>query len=411
MNILMLVQIFETPADNGSDRHYFFAKELAKKGNRLKVITSNIDYKKASKRFDTLKPVSKWYSGVEVLYAPVFSMFRGSYFKRVIFYLSFIFSSFIELMKSSKTSDLIYGVSPPLTVPLVCAIVAKFRKLPFVLEVCDVWPDAAVHSGVLKNKIVIWVARKIEIFCYKNAAHIVCLTEGIEKNIIEKGISSSKISVVTNGVDLELFTTVESVKTSRIKSSLGLDNKFVAMYLGAHGKYNALGTIIESAKNLRDDKNIMFFFVGDGEEKAKLKTMVSEENLANVLFHESVNRVNAVEILSVADCFLLPNLAGDFFKVNLPNKLFDFLASGRPVIVSGHVESAVLVKKINAGFVLDAEDPMQLSKSIEAVYSMPAGERRKLGENGAVYVRSHYDRKMHVNQLSDIFTRVLHDVK
>lgn len=403
----MLVQIFETPEDNGSDRHYFFAKELVKRGNKVKVITSNIDYKKASKRFDTRKPISQRYSGVDVLYAPVFSMFRGSYFKRVIFYISFIISSFIELMRSSKSSDLIYGVSTPLTVPFVCAIVAKFRRVPFIFEVSDVWPDAAVHSGVLTNKIVIAIARKIELFCYKHAEHIVCLTEGIEKNIIGKGDFASKTTLVTNGVDLELFKTVESVKTSSIKSSLGLNNKFVAMYLGAHGKYNALETLVESARNLRDDKNIIFVFIGDGEEKAKLEMMVSEDKLNNVLFLGSVKRTKAVEILSVADCFLLPNLVGDFFKGNLPNKLFDYLASARPIIVSGHVESGVLVEKINAGFVLDAEDSMQLSNSIKTVYSMSAAERHKLGENGNIYVRSHYDREKHVDQLSCIFTGVL----
>jgi glycosyltransferase involved in cell wall biosynthesis len=409
MNILMLVQLFETPEDNGSDRNYFFAKELVKKGNKVKVITSNIDYKKASKRFDTKASFTKQYSGVDVLYAPVYSNFRGSYFKRVIFYISFILSSFIELIKSSKTADLIYGVSTPLTVPFICAIVAKLRKLPFIFEVTDVWPDAAVHSGILKNKIVIFIAQKIEFFCYKNATHIICLTEGIENNIKEKGISSLKISLVTNGVDLDLFRTIDSDKTIFIKSSLGLSNKFVAMYLGAHGKYNALDTIVKSAMNLKDDKDIMFVFVGDGEEKSILERMVSEQNLSNVLFLSSVNRTRAVEILSVADCFLLPNLAGDFFKGNLPNKLFDYLASARPIIVSGHVESADLVKKIDAGFVLDAEAPDQLSNAIKNLSSMTPEERNLLGENGSVYVRRHYDRKKHVEQVSHIFTDALYD--
>ena len=408
MNIVMLVQSFETPEDNGSDRHYFFAKELVKTGNKVKVITSNIDYKKASRRFDTLWPVSKHYYGFDVLYAPVFSKFRGSKFKRVIFYISFIISSFLELMKSSKTADLIYGVSNPLTVPFICVLVAKFRKLPFVFEVSDVWPDAAIHTGVLTNKIVIWVAQKIEFFCYKNATHIVCLTEGIQENITKKDTSSSKISVVTNGVDLELFTAVNDSKTSNIKKSLGLNKKFVAMYLGAHGKYNSLDTIINAAKALRDNESVMFVFVGDGDEKARLESTVLEEKLSNVLFLGSVNRKKAVEILSVADCFLLPNLAGDFFKCNLPNKLFDYLASERPIIVSGQVESGVLVEKINAGFVLNAEDSAQLSSKILAILRMSSGERQILGANGGEYVRYYYDRKKHVNQLTDIFSEALY---
>ena len=102
MNILMMVQIFETPEDNGSDRHYFFAKEFVKKGDKVNVITGNIDYKRACRRFDTNRSLSKNYSGIDVLYAPVFPNFRGSYFKRSLYYLSLIMSSFLALMKSSR---------------------------------------------------------------------------------------------------------------------------------------------------------------------------------------------------------------------------------------------------------------------------------------------------------------------
>ena len=129
MNILILTQLFETPEDNGSDRNYFFTRGLVEKGISVKVITSNIDYKRATRRFNTKRVVSKTYSGVEVIYTPVFSHFRGSYFKRFIFYCSFVYSSFTELIKSSKSSDLIYGISTPLTVPLLCAVIAKIRKI------------------------------------------------------------------------------------------------------------------------------------------------------------------------------------------------------------------------------------------------------------------------------------------
>ena len=128
MKILFLVQIFETPNDNGSDRMFFFAKNLVKKGHIVRVITGNIDYKNAVPRFNTRKSVHKNYEGVEVVYTPVFTNFRGSFFKRFIFYVSYIFSSLWELLKSSKNTDLIYGVSTPLTVPFISAIISNLEE-------------------------------------------------------------------------------------------------------------------------------------------------------------------------------------------------------------------------------------------------------------------------------------------
>lgn len=402
-----MVQIFETPQDNGSDRHYFFAKELVKRGNGVTVITGNIDYKRGIRRFRQSGSVLRRHEGVDVLYAPVFVDFRGSYFKRSLYYISFIISALLSLIKSSRNSDVIYAASPPLTVPLVCSIISKLRDLPLILEVCDVWPDAAIHTGVLRNKLLVWIARRIEMFCYKRADHIICLTRGIQENIVDKGIDISKTSLVTNGVDVDLFKAVDSQSTLNLKSDLGLGNKFIAMYLGAHGRYNALHTIVEAAKHLEFEDNITLLLVGDGEEKNRLKAMASQEQLKNLQFLDPVARKDSVGLLSVADCFLLPNLSGDFFEVNLPNKLFDYLASERPVIVSGFVESGLVVKQAGAGFVLDPEEPMQLADVIKEVSHMAVGQRTQLGKNGGRYVRAHYDRRKHVAVVSGVIERVI----
>jgi len=402
MNIVIVTQLFETLEDNGSDRLLFFAQNLVNKGNSVKIITGNFDYKAGKKRFDSKKKVFKKVCGIDVIYVPVYSNIRRSYFRRFLFYVSFIFSCFKEVTISAKRADVIWAISTPLTVPFVCAIVSRIKKIPLVSEITDVWPDAAVHSGVVKNRFIIGLAKKMEMFCYKSSNSIICLTDGIKQNILNKGIQSSKIFLITNGVNIDLFDNLSSNNMSNTRVSLGLEKKFIAMYLGAHGKYNSLDTIIEAANELRHDESIVFVLVGDGEQKTHLQNLVNNKNLNNVIFHSPVKRIDAPQLLSIADCFLLPNLAGEFFQGNLPNKVFDYLASSRPVIVAGRVESADLVEKIKAGFVVDAENHKKLANTIKMVSIMDEAEREDIGLRGGIYVRKNYDRNIHADIMSTI---------
>ena len=209
---------------------------------------------------------------------------------------------------------------------------------------------------------------------------------------------------MTNGVDVELFGETGINRQANIRKTLAIEGKFVAMYLGAHGKYNSLDTIVKAAIQLKAYNKIIFLFVGDGEQKKHLEQLVFEEKLDNVVFHPPIKRRDAPAMLSAANCFLLPNLSGDFFKGNLPNKVFDFLAASRPIIVAGRVESANLVKKIGAGFVVDAEDPDQLAAEIKMVSELPVKERNVIGKRGGEYVRSQFNRKHQADKVEAILS-------
>jgi glycosyltransferase involved in cell wall biosynthesis len=399
LNIIICAQIFETHEDNGSDRCLFFAKDLVKRGNKVKIITSNFDYKLGRNRFTEKRKFAKNIDGIDVVYVPVYSKIRGNYFKRFMFYVSFMFSCLKELIMSARNADVILSISTPLTVPFICAIVSKITKTPLVTEITDVWPDAAIHTGVISNRLIIFLAKKVEKFCYKNSISIICLTEGIQKNILDKGTPIEKTVLITNGVDINLFNNSAYQSKSTLKNSLGLENKFVAMYLGAHGKYNSLDTIIEAAILLRNERSIVFVFVGDGEQKSHLQELVAKESLNNVIFYQPVKRKDSPEFLSIANCFLLPNLKGNFFKGNLPNKVFDYLASRRPIIVSGRVESATLVEKIEAGFVVDAENPSQLANKIKMTTELTDNEREIIGNKGHDYVKTNFNRALHADKI------------
>jgi len=404
MNILCLCQLFEVGTDTGSDRLFYFCKYAASKGHNVSAITSNVDYKNARVKIPGEKgTISRSIEGVDIHYVYSYANFRGSFIKRFYYYLTYFFPSIAQSLKLKET-HVIYVTSTPLTVGLLGYIVSRLRGIPFVLEVSDVWPDAAVACGVLKNKTLIKLAYRLEMFCYKKATHIIGLSQGICNNIIAKGVDRGKLSLITNGVDFSLFNLFgDDSKRLAIRTKFGFADRFVAMYLGAHGAYNALDTIIDAALRLKDDPRFLFVFVGAGDEKPKLQRCVSEQFLTNVIFLPTIPRMESPAMLAAADAFVLPNRKGDFFTGNLPNKLFDFIASARPVVVSGAGETAELVLAAGCGRVNKAEDGKAMALALIELAEMPVEERMAMGARGRDYVLMHYDRK----RLSERFLEIL----
>lgn len=405
MNVLYLTQVFEVGTDPGSERHFFFCRYLTRLGHSACAITSNVDYKKACVRIPGGNgTVMRHIQGVEVRYVYSYSKFRGSFYRRLIYFVTYFFSSLLESMRVNKP-DVIYAVSTPLTVGLLGFIVSRIRGIPFVFEVTDVWPDAAVACNVIKNRFIIRLARSIESFCYRKAAHIIALTYGIRDNIIAKGVPADKVSVITNGVDFSLFLRHQAPVTSHsFEASMHAEpNPFIVMYMGAHGAYNALDTIIDAAIALKDELRVRFVLIGDGDAKAALQKRVITAGIQNVEFCEPVPRIEAPQILATADVFLLPNRKGGFFSGNLPNKLFDYLASARPVIVAGDGETAKVVERAGCGVVVGAEEGAAMAIAIQRMVDEPYEVRQAMGNSGKNYVMEHYDRE----KLSSEFLQIL----
>ncbi|WP_373031392.1 glycosyltransferase family 4 protein [Sulfurovum sp.] len=406
MNILYLCQVFEVGNDAGSERHFFFCKYAVSKGHSATAITSNVDYKNACVKIQGApSTISRNIEGVDIHYVYSYANFRGSFLKRFYYFLTYFISTIVQSFKVKKV-DVIYAVSTPLTVGLLGYVISRLRGIPFVFEVTDVWPDAPVACGVVKNKALIRLAHWLEMFCYKKAVHIIGLTRGICDNIITKGIDPKKVSIITNGVDFSLFNFAQDdSKRSEVRTRYGFGDKFVAMYMGAHGAYNALGTLIEAATILKHDPRFLFVFIGDGDEKPKLQQRTVDLGLTNVMFLKPVPRIESASLLSAADTFLLPNRKGEFFAGNLPNKLFDFLASARPVVVAGAGETPELVMTAECGRVGCAENSQSMAYALNELAMMPVEERMAMGARGRKYVLAHYDR----SSLSEQFLKTLTD--
>jgi glycosyltransferase involved in cell wall biosynthesis len=405
MKILLLCQIIETGESAGSERHFFFCKNAVQMGHKVTAITSNVDYKNAKVKFSNSSgSVTRLVDDVSIIYVYSYANLRGSFIKRFYYYLTYFIFSAVQSVKIEKP-DIIYAVSTPLTVGFLGYLISRIRGVPFVFEVSDVWPDAAVACGVVKNGVLINLAHWLEMFCYNKSVHIVGLTRGICDNIIKKGISKDKVSVITNGVDFSLFRFLENIDTRRVslRNQLRFGDRFVAMYMGAHGVYNSLNTILDTAILLKNDPRFLFVLVGDGDEKVKLEQRVIKLCLSNVIFLKPVPRVESPVLLACADTFLLPNRKGAFFAGNLPNKVFDYLASARPIVVSGVGETPELVVAAECGMVGDAEDAEAMAKSLVKLVEMPVKDRLAMGERGRYFVLKNYDRLT----LSERFLEIL----
>jgi glycosyltransferase involved in cell wall biosynthesis len=407
VNILCLCQIIETGSGAGSERHFYFCKYAVRKGHQATAITSNVDYKNARVKFTGKKgTISKSVEGVDIHYVYSYANFRGSFIKRFYYYVTYFFSSIREALRISKP-DVIYAVSTPLTVGLLGYLISRVRGIPFVFEVTDLWPEAAVECGVVKNKGLIKLAHWLAMFCYRKSAHIVGLGRSMCDAIIAKGIDKEKVSLITNGVDLSLFAdrSIDNAKRTAVRNQYGFGNKFVVMYMGAHGAYNALHTIIDAAKSLKDDQRFLFVFIGDGDEKPKLQQRAADNRLENIQFLPPMSRAESPGMLSAADAFALPNRKGEFFKGNLPNKLFDFLASARPIVVAGAGETPELVTAAGAGLCGPPEDSQTMASLLVELANLPEAARMAMGARGRDYVFANYDR----DRLSARFLAILSD--
>lgn len=395
MNILYLTQVFELENEFGSDRHSFHCKKFKEAGHQVTVITSNLHYRTSVPKYKTkrLRPVKINHQGMDIYYVYSPQNVIGNYRKRILYYISyFIFSLF--LLRKLKKVDMVYAVSSPLTVALLGYLMSKKLRAKLYLEIADVWPDVFIELGYLKNKWVIFFLRKMEILSYNHAHYILTLTRGVMENIQGKIGKKNKIFLIPNGVDDELFSLKKETcaDVDRLKNKLNLKNKFVCLYIGAHSAYNALDTIVEAARLLNESPEIIFVLIGSGDKKTELQQLAKEYNLRNILFLPPVSRKESPTWLQIADIFLLLNLKGEFYKMNLQNKFFDYLASSKPIIFAGMGETAEIISESKSGKVIEAENAQEMAKAILELKSLPENERMRMGANGRTYVLTHYER-------------------
>ena len=309
------------------------------------------------------------------------------------------------LLGASKVGkpDILIATSPQFFVGVAGYVISRLKQCKFVFEIRDLWPEEIVAVGAIQNRFVIWMLERLEMFLYRKADLLVPVAHGTIDVLVSRGIPRDKMVLIPNGVALDEFS--EQGKGQAVKERLGLADKFVVGYIGTHGMAHRLSTVIEAAKLLKGHTEIQFLFVGDGAEKKKLVELAQQLHLTNVTFHDQVPRSDIPSYYQSCDLCLVPLRQAELFKKNIPSKIYEIMASRRPIIVSTEGESRNLVESSGAGVGSTPENAAELAEKILMLSSRP-DLCDQMGRDGYTFALANCSR----TRLADQYLEVLNSV-
>ncbi|KAA0990383.1 glycosyltransferase family 4 protein [Dyadobacter aurulentus] len=395
MHILLIHQFFLKDHEGGGARWNEMTRAWINSGHEVTVLAGNVHYMsdfKAGK-----KPWFEEYTssgGAKVIRCLVSRNYHSGFLGRLWGYFSFVFSAlFAGIFYVRGTCDVVIVTSPPLFVGLAGWFISFVKNIPFVFEVRDLWPESAVETGVLKNRILIKLSLWLEGFLYRNAELITVLTPAFKKHLIRfKQISSEKIIVIPNAADSRLADFVMgTINRSAFRKKLGWEGRFVLIYAGAHGVANCLTQIVGAAV-LLSDTNAHFVLIGDGPEKAELINMANALELSNLTFMNPIPKEEVLKYIWASDAGMSVLKKADIFKTIYSNKTFDYFSCKKPVMLAIDGASRDLVEYAQAGIYIEPENALDFANKVRQYLNDPDLAIRH-GENGHLFVREHFDRE------------------
>lgn len=394
MRITFLCQYFPPEMGAPAARTFEHARHWASLGHDVTVITGFPNHPTG-----VIHPDYRGYlikaeeiEGIQLLRTWIYVAANKGFTKRILNFLSFFFSSFLLGALLTRRPDVVVGTSPQFFCAVAAYLLSRLKRVPFVFEVRDIWPQSPIELGVLRNPWLIRALEAIELHLYRKAALIVPVAESSRGYLLSKGIPPDKIKVIPNGIDLS-FLSAESRTPEAVRAELGLGDKFLVSYIGTHGMSHALEIVLATARQLKDDAGVHFLFVGEGAEKAKLKQLAADWQLSNVTFLNAQARDTLPAFYRASDVSLVPLKRLPLFKKVLPSKLFELMGTGCPIICSVEGEAAQLVNHSEAGLCIEPESETALLEAIQRLRYEPE-LRWQMSQNGPRFVKANYLRTM-----------------
>lgn len=398
MRILLIHQYFLEKNDGGGSRFNEMSKSWAAQGHDITVLSGMVHYSTGKKmpRYKgkfTFKD-SQFYNKVDVVRCHVSESYNASFIGRLWAYFSFVFSSiYAGIFKVNGKFDIILVTSPPLFVGITAYILSILKGISFVFEVRDLWPESAIDTGVLKNKIIIKFAYWFEGLMYRKAKLINVLTPAFKTKLIEKGVPKEKVILIPNAADFTLANEVrKDFDYEKFKNDIGLSDKFVITYVGAHGVANHLIQLLDAAEYLRDT-NVVFQLIGSGMEKEMLLNEKLKRNLDNVIFRDPIAKADVFKYILSSDMGASVLKKVDTFKTIYSNKTFDYMSCKIPTLLAIDGVSRELVEQAECGIYVEPENGLAIANGIKAIMNNPL-RLTEMGENGYEYALLHFDRSV-----------------
>jgi glycosyltransferase involved in cell wall biosynthesis len=409
MRILYIHQYFASRKGRTGTRSYEFSRYLVSRGHEVTMLTSGL----ANEEFPVCRKepcCAHEIDGIRVL--SVAAGYNDPYlgtsltgWQRLLKFYEFARAA-VQVGKGLPAPDVVFATHTPLTVGRAGLALARYFHVPFVFEVRDLWPEALVNVGALNNPLAIWWLRRMARRIYHAADHIVALSPGMKEGVVQAGVAGTKVTVIPNASDLDLFRPDLDGRAARERLALG--RRFAAIYFGAMGTANGLEYVIEAAKILaergRDD--IVLVLHGDGGKRKELENLVRRYGLTNVVFSPLVpDKGEVARLVAACDvCLTIYRAARE--RSWSPNKMFDALAAGKPVLINVAGWLKEMVEGHDCGCYVDPGRPAALAEALEALSRQPE-LCRQMGANARALAQQEFDRSLLAKRLEDVLIRVV----
>lgn len=403
MHILFLTDNFPPEVNAPASRTFEHCREWVRAGHRVTVITCAPNFPKG-KVFNGYRNrlwQTEEMEGIQVIRVWSYITANEGFVMRILDYQSFMVMAILA-SPFVRGVDVVVGTSPQLFTACAAYVVSRLKRIPFVFELRDLWPESIRAVGAIGNSRLLDALERVELFLYRKAARIVSVTHSFKRNLINRGVNADKVVVVTNGVDVSRFR--PQPRDEVLAAQLGLQGMFIAGYIGTHGLAHGLETLLEAARRLQENPNggdVRFLMLGDGANKAKLVEKARAMGLVNVVFVDSVPKEQVVRYWSLLDVSIIHLKKTDLFTTVIPSKLFECMGMGIPVLHGVAGESAEIVAKEECGQVFEPENVDALCAGIFMLKQQP-DLRERLGNNGLVAAGRYDRRELALKMLKEI---------
>ena len=384
------------------------AQDLRRMGHRVTIVTGFPNHPKGvifpgyKKRLFSVEERA----GVRIVRCWLYTSPKKTILKRLWNFASFAVTSFLAVLRLER-QDILFIVSPPLSNGVIALLLKRLRGLPFVFNVQDIYPDAAISAGVIRNPLLITLLTRVERAIYRGAWKVAAISDGFRKNIIAKGVPEEKIAVIPNWLDTTEITPHSD--ENEFAERNGISGKFVVLYSGTIGLISGAEILVECAQMLKTHQDIQIVVVGEGVVKEAMEKKAQEQKVDNILFLPFQPREILSQVQSAADVSVVTLLKGKGMS-SVPSKVLGYLAAARPVIASVDTgtDTERLIREAGCGICVPAEDATALAMAIEGLY-LDRERARRLGEHGREYLVAHCDRKMVTSCYDQLFRQCLKD--
>ena len=411
MHVLYLHQYFATRSGITGTRSYECSRHLLGKGHSVTMITSGRQCPP-----ELAVPAGQEYTetdvdGIKVV--PIAAAYNNPHAgtamggaQRMMQFLRFARLA-ARVGQRFDRPDVVFATHTPLTIGLAGMKLARHFGVPFVFEVRDVWPEGLVNCGALRNPLVIWWLSRMARRLYAASQHIIALSPGMKAGIVATGVAPNKVTVITNGSDLDLFN--PNVDGTPARKRLGLGDRFAATYFGAMGKANGLEYVVEAARVLRDRGNerIVIVLHGGGGKRDELARLVHHYGLTNVVFSDLVpDKAAVAEIVAASNACLTIYAQTRKEQSWSPNKMFDAMAAGRPVLINVPGWLAETVEDNGCGRFVDPDHPRALADALEALAADPQ-TCDQMGRSGRALAEREFAREILAQRVEQVLQRAV----